>query len=273
MTWRAIQDTVALSKSLAGLSHGAERLYWRMLAYTDPHGRLEGDPVKVRVKCLPLVKVTDAQVDKWMDELQECSRILRYLSGGRQYVQVLDFEENQPADFLRKRGKSKFPDPPPKTPRLQGTPGYSGTSPEKGRLEGEGEGEELSPNGLVENSGDERRVYDHWRRVRHKTDRRYDRISDKRRQKIRSRLREGFSADDLCRALDAVALDPWEDRPRHDDLTVLFRSREKVDEWLELADRGPRQNGKRGSHLSSEERERLHIERLRREIAEREGVA
>jgi hypothetical protein len=76
-----------------------------------------------------------------------------------------------------------------------------------------------------------REIYDHWRTARRKTDRRFAKISEGRRRKIQSRLRE-FSAVELMRAIDCVALDPWEERPRHDDLTVIFRSQEQVDRFL-----------------------------------------
>lgn len=78
------------------------------------------------------------------------------------------------------------------------------------------------------------RVYAHWRTARGKTRATYDTISAARAQKIRTRLGE-FSADDLCRAIDGVASDPWKERHLHDDLTVVFRSREQVEKFLDLA--------------------------------------
>lgn len=77
-----------------------------------------------------------------------------------------------------------------------------------------------------------RDVYDHWRTCRGKTDKRYDKISPARRQKIKARLAE-FTSDELKRALDNVARDNWPDRHRHDDITKLFKSREAVDRWLD----------------------------------------
>jgi hypothetical protein len=98
-----------------------------------------------------------------------------------------------------------------------------------------------------------REVYDHWRKQRAKTHGRYDTLTDNRRRKIVARLRE-FSADELKRAIDAVALDPWEERSRHDDLTILFRSEEQVQKFLSLED-DP-------SLLSTEERLRRHFANL-----------
>lgn len=79
-------------------------------------------------------------------------------------------------------------------------------------------------------------VYDHWRHARGRTSPRYRRISPKRREKIQARLRE-FTADELIRVIDAVAVDPWPDRARHDDIPVIFRSREQVDRFLEIHER------------------------------------
>jgi hypothetical protein len=124
MSYRTILDTVELSSSLAALSHGAERLFWRMLAKSDPYGRLHGEPAKVRAQCMPLLKrVRDIDVETWLDELEGVHRIVRYAGDGKALIQLVDFDENQAPDFLRKRGVSRFPEPPEnlngKTPYLQ----------------------------------------------------------------------------------------------------------------------------------------------------------
>lgn len=90
--------------------------------------------------------------------------------------------------------------------------------------------EETSTAGAIE------RVYDHWRSARGKTRATYDRMSPTRRQKIATRLRE-FSEADLIAAIDAVAADPWHERHLHDDLTVIFRSHEQVERFLEMRQR------------------------------------
>jgi hypothetical protein len=78
-------------------------------------------------------------------------------------------------------------------------------------------------------------VYDHWRVKLGKTDARYaNRITPNRRKKIAARLRE-FTSEELIRAIDGVALDPWQDRPRHNDLTIVFRTQEQVEKFIDLA--------------------------------------
>jgi hypothetical protein len=100
-------------------------------------------------------------------------------------------------------------------------------------------------------SRDTQIVYDHWRSARGKTRANYDSISDARRTKIHARFRDGFSVEELCRALDAVALDDWHARNQNDDLTQLFKSRERVDQWLDLADDPPKPTRKAGDAAGS----------------------
>ncbi len=244
MAYRAIQDDVAYSGSLAALSAEAERLYWRMLAHSDPWGRIEGSAYKLKAKCLPLVEnVTSEAVNSWLDELVAVNRVYVYEHNGKFFAQLVDFDEKQPLDWIRKRGASRYPDPgeiPAKAKDGEGRPmpekaGDGRSTPENSRIEVEVEIEKL---GTIVPLGksDVQDVYDHWRTERGKRDRRYDRISDARRKKIEARLRE-FTSVELKRAISAVALDPWDQRPRHDDLTVLLRSREQVYRFLELAEK------------------------------------
>lgn len=88
---------------------------------------------------------------------------------------------------------------------------------------------------LPANTEDVIRVYEHWRETRGRTRKNYDRMSPGRRRKIEARLKE-FSADDLCQAISNVANDPWEDRPKHDDIMVIFRNREQVERFMEMTE-------------------------------------
>jgi hypothetical protein len=87
---------------------------------------------------------------------------------------------------------------------------------------------------------DVRQVYDHWRTQRNRTHGRFRTITPNRRKKITSRLEE-FTSEELIRAIDGVALDPWDERPRHDDITIIFRSQEQVEKFIALAENPPPQ--------------------------------
>jgi hypothetical protein len=87
-----------------------------------------------------------------------------------------------------------------------------------------------------------RRVFDHWVKARKKGDR--VSLTEGRRRVIKTRLKE-FTADDLCRAIDGVARDPWPERKLHDDLTKIMSNKEKVENWLAMADTAARREAPR----------------------------
>jgi hypothetical protein len=112
MAWRAIQDNVDESESLAALSHFAERLHWRLVAKADAWGRLPGSPAKVKARCVPLLDVSTAEIGEALDELDQVGRILRYDVGGDAFIELVGFEENQPRDARRTKALvSRFPSP------------------------------------------------------------------------------------------------------------------------------------------------------------------
>ncbi len=106
---------------------------------------------------------------------------------------------------------------------------------------------------LTHLSSDIQNVYDYWRTKRHKTRSNYDRVSPGRRAKLKARLAE-FTAAELCAAIDGVGRDPWPERAMHDDITVIFRSREQVERFLEM------DGAKNGTHLTPYERARAWVQ-------------
>lgn len=67
----------------------------------------------------------------------------------------------------------------------------------------------------------DRQVFDFWTAERHK---RSDvRFSEARRNVVKAALKAGYTTDDMFDAIRGVALDPWPDRPAHDDLIVVLR--------------------------------------------------
>ncbi len=94
---------------------------------------------------------------------------------------------------------------------------------------------------------EESELYDYWR-VKLDKGPRYEKPSAARIAKIRARFGDGFTPADLRRVIDAVAHDPWPDRKRHNDLTVILRSREKVEQWLDAADNPAAANGNGASY-------------------------
>lgn len=121
----------------------------------------------------------------------------------------------------------------------------------EGEYEGEGEVKTLTPN-KDRSAANVREIFTYWQTTRNHPK---ARLGDDRRRKILARLRDGFDVDELKRAVDGVALDPWEDRGRHDDIGVIFRNGSQVEKFLAL-------HGD-VSVLSLEERRERHLASLR----------
>jgi hypothetical protein len=112
MAWRAIQDTVPASESLASVSHFAERLYWRIVSQADAWGRLPGTERKVGAVCVPLLGVREAKIGEALDELIAVGRIVVYCEQGIWTCEVTDWDRNQPRDVRGRNGRrfqSRFP--------------------------------------------------------------------------------------------------------------------------------------------------------------------
>lgn len=118
---RIIRESALTSHSLAKLSDGAERLFWRLTVSADDHGRFDAHPVTVKAKCFPTLVDTlkTSKVCSWLAELS-IDHCLFYTVEGRTYGQFRNWAEYQRTYNL----KSKFPEPPadcgesPQTPAL-----------------------------------------------------------------------------------------------------------------------------------------------------------
>jgi hypothetical protein len=73
-------------------------------------------------------------------------------------------------------------------------------------------------------------------------------LTEKRRRKIRARIREGYSVDDLKRAVDGMMTNPFNVEGRHTDVELACRDAEHVDRYMA----GPpvvKTNGKGGQKV------------------------
>ena len=106
---RWLRDSILASRTLAGLSDFAERLFFRLMVVADDYGRFNSDPAIVRSVCFPLL--TDAikcsRIEEALDELIR-ARIARfYLTEGKVIGELINFTR-----FQQPRAKkSKFVEP------------------------------------------------------------------------------------------------------------------------------------------------------------------
>lgn len=106
---RIIRESALTSHSLAKLSDGAERLFWRLTIVADDKGRFDAYGVTVLSKCFPTLanKLSPLKIGKWLAELSR-DHVEFYEVNGRQYGQFCKWAEYQRSYGL----KSKFPEPP-----------------------------------------------------------------------------------------------------------------------------------------------------------------
>lgn len=240
--------TIAFDERLAQLSVPSELLFLKAIPHQDDLGRMLGDPAHFRGSVLPARAKAEGWDDEYVRELMlewlrttdeyGTVRPLVRWGHGKGGVLVCEFPGFEKTQRLRRKGTSTLPTPDLPMAENPDAPTLFDDVRAKGS-EGKGsEGKRRATPSLPAAPADEvLAIYDHWRHERGKTHPRYDEISDARRKKIQSRLRE-FTEDELKQAISAVALDPWEERPRHDDLTVILRSREHVERFLAFAENG-----------------------------------
>jgi len=123
---REIKESSLTSQTLAALSHGAERCFFRLTLVADDFGRFEADPELIRSRCYPrmLDKVKPAHLAGWLHELVVADLIRLYeaettKSPRRAYGYFPTWLKHQ-----RQRAKwSKYPAPPPDAAHYHGVNG------------------------------------------------------------------------------------------------------------------------------------------------------
>lgn len=100
-----------------------------------------------------------------------------------------------------------------------------------------------------------RRIFDYWRtRSQHSQ----AKLGEKRRKAIASRLKEGYSTDDLKRAIDGCMASPWHQgqngrKRKYDDIELICRDASKVDQFIALAGTESEEQQKLNDWLNSDQ--------------------
>ena len=138
MPSRIIREQICTSDTLAKISADAERLFWRIVVQADDFGLFDARPKIVLGKCMTSLigAVTEDDVTKWLDELEEAGLIIRYRVDGRPFLKLATWDRHQrppkstskPRHPLPPAGPS--PETPGDSPESRGVPGSSGNFPE-----------------------------------------------------------------------------------------------------------------------------------------------
>lgn len=226
--------------SLAEVQPLGRILFSGLWCLADREGRLEDRPKKIKAEILPY---DNCNADKLLDDLQERAFILRYTVDGVQYIQILNFTKHQnphvrepasliPAPVQHSAGTGRAPDEtgtgPALSPsldspsRIPDSPTHShvGPSPDREAV---------------------KTVFAHWQQTMQHPSAQLD---AKREKAIKARIKDGYSASDLCRAVDGCRNSPHHmgenDRSTvYDDIELICRDGPHVDKFIKLAEKNP----------------------------------
>lgn len=237
---RSIHPDACKGERINRASAEAERCFWRLLTHCDDEGRAEDHPVLILSALFPLARETSPEtMDGWLTELADVGLIARYEHGERAFLQVVDWDRFQ---HPQKALASKLPGP--------STNGNREVKEDSRRALvplplGEGEGVGVGEGDI---RGAARRVFDAWCSS---TGRQRAVFDQKRARLIEARLKE-FDEATLIAAVGGWAYSPFHcgenDRGRaYNDLGLLLRDAQHVEQFTELARAGPQVTGPRGA--------------------------
>jgi hypothetical protein len=125
--------------------------------------------------------------------------------------------------------------PEPSQPTLAGLDAPAASPPSTARRSAP------STSARANTEADVERVLTHWSATLYAQAPRKPMFSPERRKRIAKRLAEGFSAADLCKAVDGATLDDWlmgrkEGSPGYRDVKQVLRDAAQVERLIELAE-------------------------------------
>jgi hypothetical protein len=105
---RVLREGIITSDRVDALGVHAEVFYRRLMSVVDDYGRFDGRASMLRSSLYPLRidKVREADISRWLAEVQSAGLVALYAIDGKPYIQLLDFRQHIRAM------QSKFPAPP-----------------------------------------------------------------------------------------------------------------------------------------------------------------
>lgn len=278
---RSIKPEFWEDERLGLMPRDTRLVFLALISLADDEGRLRGSPEFVRSRAFPYDASFDVAPE--LDRLARAGRIRWYRSNGERLIEVLRFREHQKIDKPSKSqldpfdpelseeeraelspkprrdlaedsttdrkgmdgsggegiSLAEFATPPPKQESIAPAPppGVDGPAPtELTRPQGAGDLFQGPPPPT-----DAERVFAYWQEQSGHTKAKPD---AKRMRAVRSRLKDGYTAEDLMRAVDGCLLTPHNqgknDRGEaYDDLELICRDGPHVDRFMRNATSPP----------------------------------
>lgn len=104
---RNIKPAFFSNEDLVELPFAARLLFIGLWTLADKKGRLEDRPKKIKMELLPC---DDVDVDDMLSQLESYGFLHRYLTEGKRYIQITNFEKHQSPHKTEKESSIPAPD-------------------------------------------------------------------------------------------------------------------------------------------------------------------
>lgn len=216
-------------EKVGGLPPDVRLLYISLWVLADDKGRGKGGPPVFKSWCFLYDDKTGLKrVQEMVDLLEREGRILTYEHNGESYFVVPRLPGHQ---WITNASVSKMPKPPKERLEKLVEPvvvkELLDDRPWKKQ-----NGVAVDPDEEVETkSSDVQVLFEYWKKVNQM---KRGVLNDKRRGHITARLKEGYSVEDLKRAIVGNRVSEWHQENGHRDIGLVCRNAEKTDNFLRI---------------------------------------
>ena len=209
---RSLKPEIWDDEAVGAISRDARLLFVGLITQADDDGRLRGDPRLVGAQVFPYDALAPTQVEAWLEELAEIGLIVRYENADRPFIELPAWKRHQ---RINRASESAFPSPEADdSVRTHGTLSedsrpHARAWIKEGRGEDQGEERIRIKERIKESSSSKNsvelptQIFQFWVKAMEKSKR--TRFTHERRKRVKERLAEGYSVDEIEQAISNVA--------------------------------------------------------------------
>ncbi len=214
---RSLWGTIVTSERVDQLTDEEALLYTWLIPMPDDEGRMQGKPKTVQMKCCPGREWSLSKIERMLKQIRKAELIYYYEAEGNTYIQIREWEEHQTFHGIT-REPSKYPPPPEYSTNdekaldqdgLSTKPGLvdNQTEPGSKRREDKRSKEKIREEKISKEKRREETIYfifRFWNKhspplINHKE------LTTKRSSAINARLNNGYSTEDIKKAIKIYA--------------------------------------------------------------------
>lgn len=94
---RILKESICTSETIEQLGWQEEAFFYRLITVCDDFGRFDGRASVIRGRCFPLRldRVTDSDIENWLQGLQRAGLLRLYVVDGHRYLQIVTWDKHQ----------------------------------------------------------------------------------------------------------------------------------------------------------------------------------